>query len=295
MRRSLMILALTGAAALGAALVVTRPQRVDTADLAGLSGDAARGETVFLAAGCGSCHMAPGARDEAQRVMAGGQRFASPFGTFLAPNISPSDQGIAGWSVADLANALIKGTGRAGQHLYPALPYGAYAKMTAQDVTDLHAFLMTLPADPTPSAPHDIGFPFNIRAALGGWKALFLNKDWVITGDLDPEETRGRYLVEALGHCGECHTPRNALGGLDRRRWLAGGPDPSGTGTIPNITPAKLTWTEEDIAAYLETGFTPDYDSVGGHMAHVVSNFAQLPPEDRRAVAAYLKRVPPVD
>lgn len=295
MRRSLMILALTGAAALGAALVVTRPQRVDTADLAGLSGDAARGETVFLAAGCGSCHMAPGARDGAQRVMAGGQRFASPFGTFLAPNISPSDQGIAGWSVADLANALIKGTGRAGQHLYPALPYGAYAKMTAQDVTDLHAFLMTLPADPTPSAPHDIGFPFNIRAALGGWKAVFLNEDWVITDDLDPEETRGRYLVEALGHCGECHTPRNALGGLDRRRWLAGGPDPSGAGTIPNITPAKLTWTEEDIAAYLETGFTPDYDSVGGHMAHVVSNYAQLPPEDRRAVAAYLKRVPPVD
>lgn len=295
MRRSLMILALAGAAALGAALVVTRPQRVDTTDLAGLSGDAARGETVFLAAGCGSCHMAPGARDAAQRVMAGGQRFASPFGTFLAPNISPSDQGIAGWTVADLANALIKGTGRAGQHLYPALPYGAYAKMTAQDVTDLHAFLMTLPADPTPSAPHDIGFPFNIRAALGGWKALFLNEDWVITGDLDPEEARGRYLAEALGHCGECHTPRNALGGLDRSRWLAGGPDPSGTGTIPNITPAKLTWTEADIAAYLETGFTPDYDSVGGHMAHVVSNYAQLPPEDRRAVAAYLKRVPPVE
>lgn len=295
MRRSLMILALAGAAALGAALVVTRPQRMDATDLAGLSGDAARGETVFLAAGCGSCHMAPGARDDAQRVMTGGQKFASPFGTFLAPNISPSDQGIAGWTVTDLANALIKGTGRAGQHLYPALPYGAYARMTAQDVTDLHAFLMTLPPDPTPSAPHDIGFPFNIRLALGGWKALFLNDDWVITGDLDPAETHGRYLAEALGHCGECHTPRNVLGGLDRSRWLAGGPDPSGTGTIPNITPAKLTWTEEDIAAYLETGFTPDYDSVGGHMAHVVSNFAQLQPEDRRAVAAYLKRVPPVD
>lgn len=295
MSRLILILCLMIAVGLTGAWALTRPQQVDAARLAGLQADVDRGRAVYLAAGCGSCHAAPGATGEARQVLAGGQRFPSAFGTFVAPNVSPSDQGIAGWTALDLANALIKGTGRAGQHLYPALPYGSYARMAPQDVVDLHAFLMTLPADPTPSQPHDLGFPFTLRAALGGWKLLFLSDDWVLTGDLTAQEERGRYLVEALGHCAECHTPRNALGGLDRGRWMAGGPDPSGQGTIPNITPARLIWSVEEIAAYLETGFTPDYDSVGGHMAHVVANYAELPAEDRLAVAAYLKRVPPVE
>ena len=277
---------------LGMFLILTRPDRLAPDALRGLEGDAGRGEAVYLAAGCGSCHMAPEATEDARLILSGGQRFASPFGTFLAPNISPSEQGIARWSPLDLANALMLGTGRNGSHLYPALPYASYTKMMEQDVVDLHAYLMTLPPDPTPSQPHEVGFPFNIRTSLGGWKMLFLRDDWVIDGDLNPQEVRGRYLVEALGHCGECHTPRNVLGGMQRARWLAGEPDPSGKGTIPNITPEKLNWSAEEIAYYLESGFTPDYDSVGGHMAHVVSNFGRLPAEERAAVAAYLKRVP---
>ena len=120
--------------------------------------------------------------------------------------------------------------------------------MTLQDVADLHAFLQTLPADPTPSAAHELTFPFSIRAAVGLWKLLFLDPDWVVAGNLTPTADRGRYIAEALAHCGECHTPRNALGGLDKARWLAGAPNPSGDGRIPNITPAKLKWSEAAVS-----------------------------------------------
>ncbi|PTE14948.1 c-type cytochrome [Pseudogemmobacter blasticus] len=290
----LLLLALAGAAA---GWWLTRPAPLPASAVAGLVGDAAHGEQVFWAAGCASCHMAPGAKGEAQLVLSGGQRFASPFGTFIAPNISQHPQaGIGTWSLLDLANALTRGVSPQGEHLYPVLPYAAYGKMQMQDVADLFAFLKTLPADPTPSAAHEIGFPFNIRASLGGWKLLFLSTDWALPGNLTPTADRGRYLVEAMAHCGECHTPRNALGGLETSRWLAGAPDPSdasGKARVPDITPARLTWTEDEIASYLTTGFTPDYDSVGGHMAHVVENFARLPAEDAAAVAAYLKAVPP--
>lgn len=283
----------------GLAVWLTKPDPLDAADLDGLTGDAVRGERVFHATGCASCHMAPGATGEAQRVLAGGQAFPSPFGTFRARNISTDpEQGIGKWTLTDLANALTRGVSRQGDHLYPALPYAAYARMQMQDVADLHAFLQTLPADPTPSQPHELRFPFNLRAVLGGWKLLFLSREWAVPGNLTPTEDRGRYIAEALAHCGECHTPRTALGGLDLSRWMAGGPDPSdptGQAIIPNITPARLRWSEADIAYYLTTGFTPDFDSVGGHMAHVVANFSRLPKEDAEAVAAYLKHVPPVE
>lgn len=271
---------------------ISAPSPLPSATFDGLAGDAARGEQVFTAAGCASCHMAPDATGEAQLVLAGGQKFPSDFGTFIAPNISPSPQGIGGWTVADLGNALMRGVSPEGEHLYPALPYASYAKMQPQDVADIHAYMQTLPPSDAASAPHDLGFPFNIRRTLGFWKLMFLNTDWVLQGDLTAEEVRGREIVEALAHCGECHTPRNALGGMDTGRWLAGAPNPSGEGNIPNITPAKLTWSAGEIVSYLTTGFTPEFDSVGGHMAHVVENMAKLPDSDRQAVAAYLKKVP---
>ncbi len=287
---ALSAIVLAGAAG---ALWLSAPQPLPAATFDGVTGDPLRGEGVFTAAGCASCHMAPGAKGAAELVLAGGQAFPSAFGTFVAPNISPSEQGIGGWSVADLGNALMAGVSPEGQHLYPALPYASYAKMQPQDVADIHAYLQTLPPSDASSQPHDLGFPFNIRRMLGFWKLMFLNTDWVLQGDLTPEETRGRHIVEALAHCGECHTPRTALGGMDTGRWLAGAPNPSGEGTIPNITPAKLTWSTGEIVTYLTTGFTPDFDSVGGHMAHVVENMAKLPDADRKAVAAYLAKVPP--
>jgi len=286
---------LLGGILLGAALawVLTEPKTITADSLTGLEPDVAQGALVFAAAGCASCHSADGAQGDDKLVLSGGKAFVSPFGTFHAPNISSdAAQGIGGWSAVDLANAVQHGTSPEGQHYYPAFPYTSYARMTAQDLVSLHAYLQTLPASQTPSTPHDVGFPFNIRRSLGGWKLLFSGKGWMLTGDLTPEQERGRYLAEALGHCGECHTPRNGLGGVIASEWLAGAPNPSGKGVIPNITPGKLTWNVTDIAYYLETGFTPEFDSVGGSMTAVVENFAKLPSDDRKAVAAYLKAVP---
>jgi mono/diheme cytochrome c family protein len=272
---------------------LARPNPMAEADLAGLTGDAVKGELVFWAAGCASCHMAPEAKGAAQLVLVGGQRFPSDFGTFIAPNISQDpEHGIGGRSLLDLANALTRGVSPEGEHLYPALPYASYAKMQLQDIADLHAFLQTLPADPTPSQPHELGFPFSLRQTLGVWKLLYLSNDWAIPGSLTPTAERGRYIAEALAHCGECHTPRTALGGMDSARWLGGAPNPSGEGRIPNITPGKLGWTAPDILRYLTNGFTPDFDSAGGHMAHVVENMARLPEADRQAVAEYLLAIP---
>lgn len=291
MRTFLFLAAGIVVAAGAAGLWISRPQTVDAAAFAALIPDPGRGEAVFHAAGCASCHAAPGATGDDRRVLAGGQRFASDFGTFIAPNISPHPaQGIGDWSLQDFANAVMRGVSPAGQHYYPAFPYTAYQHATPQDVADLYGYVMTLPASDTPSAAHDLGFPFSIRRGVGLWKALYMIPGWQMTDPAPGPEERGRYLVEALGHCAECHTPRNGFGGLDRDNWLAGAPNPSGQGRIPDITAEGLGWSAFDIAAYLDSGFTPEFDVVGGSMAAVVENFARLPASDREAVAAYLLR-----
>lgn len=293
MKKLLGFLVLAAIVAAGVGWFLTGPSQVDASAYEGLTGDADRGQTVFTAAGCASCHHAPDAEGEAKLVLVGGQPFASDFGTFYSPNITPDPEaGIGDWSLTDLANALTQGVSPQGQHYYPAFPYTAYSKMQPQDVADLWAYMQTLPADGTASRAHDVGFPFNIRRSLGGWKLLFFRESFVM--DVDPNLERGRYLVEALAHCAECHTPRNALGGLDRGRWMGGAPNPSGEGSIPPLTPDKLSWSAEDVAYYLESGFTPEFDAVGGHMAEVVENFSQLTAEDRNAVAAYVKALPPL-
>ncbi|NBO20713.1 MAG: diacylglycerol kinase [Rhodobacteraceae bacterium] len=280
------------ALALGA-YVVALPRGLPANYFDGITGDAARGARVFTAAGCASCHMAPGAAGDAELVLVGGQEFPTAFGTFVAPNISNDPQaGIGAWGVLDLGNALLRGVGRGGEHLYPALPYASYQKMTRQDVADLRAYLATLPADPTPSQPHHLSFPFNIRATLGLWKVLYLDPTWVVKGDLPPEAQQGRYIAEALAHCGECHTPRDVLGGMERGKWLSGAPNPDGQGRVPDIRPQTLGWSQDEIVTYLTTGITPDFDSVGGHMAHVVDNMAKLPASDVQAIAAYLLALP---
>lgn len=295
MRRAVVGLVLVGVIGAAAAWGLTAPSLRHSTTVAGLTGDPSAGQAVFWAAGCASCHMAPGAAGEAQLVLAGGIAFPSAFGTFYAPNISTDTaEGLGGWTPMEVAGAVMDGVSPLGAHYYPALPYNAYNKMQPQDAADMIAYLGTLPPDATPSRAHAVGFPFNIRRSLGGWKLLFGRDDWVLADAATPEVDRGRYLAEALAHCGECHTPRNALGGLDRSRWLAGAPNPEGRGTVPNITPGKLTWSESEIVEYLTSGFTPEYDVVGGAMAHVVENMARLPEGDRAAVAAYLKAVPAV-
>ena len=290
MRRLLIAIVVLGLACAGLGLWITRPATVGPDRFASLTGDAGRGETVYWAAGCASCHAADG--DTERLLLAGGRRFVTPFGTFVSPNISPGPEGLGGWTLTQFADAVLKGTSPDGAHYYPAFPYASYARMTDADVADLWAFLGTLPVSDNASAPHELAFPFNIRLSLGGWKLLYLDADFVQPAE--PSE-RGRYLVEATGHCAECHTPRDALGGLDTSRWMAGAQNPSGPGRIPGLTPAQLKWSAEDIAYYLETGFTPDFDSAGGEMAAVVRNTARLTAEDRNAIADYIKALPSVE
>lgn len=275
-------------------LYVTKPARLAPDALVGLIADTENGEQVFSAMGCASCHSAPDGVDYADEALGGGKRFPSPFGTFLAPNISSHPTaGIGEWTDLDIANAVLKGTSPEGQHYYPAFPYATFNKTKLQDIVDLIAHLRSLPAIDTPNQAHEIGFPFNLRASLGGWKLLFVNTNWLVTGDLTPQQEHGRYLVEAMAHCGECHTPRNFLGGIQSSNWLAGAPNPVGKGRIPNITPGELDWSDADVVEYLTSGFTPEFDTVGGEMVEVVENMAKLAPEDREAIVAYLRIVPP--
>ncbi len=295
MSRLIKIVIALGMLGLALFYVVTMPHPRGMDGFAGLTGDKARGEQVFQAAGCASCHMAPGATGAAQLVLAGGQSFPTAFGTFLAPNISPDpDQGIGEWSLVEFVRAVQDGVTPDNQHVFPAMPYVAYAKMLPQDVLDLKTFMDTLPPSATASLPHQVAFPFNIRRFLGGWKFLFGSDAYVLQGSLTPDVARGRYIAEAMAHCGECHTPRNLLGGLQTSNWLGGAAVLDGKGRVPNITPGELKWTGDEIFAYLTTGFTPSFDSVGGTMAHVVDNMAKLPTVDVREVVAYLKAVPAV-
>jgi len=294
MRRIFRFLALFLLTGIAVGLYLSRPAALPEGFAAGYSPDAKAGALVFAAAGCASCHVAPGAEKDGAPVLAGGQAFASDFGTFYAPNISPDpDAGIGGWSRAEFARAVTLGVSPDGQHYYPAFPYSSYKNMTPRDVADLYAFMQTLPASAAQSLPHDVGFPFNIRRGLGLWKLAFVPRGFVTAADT-PELERGRYLAEGLAHCADCHTTRNALGGLDQSRWMAGAPNPSGKGTIPNITPGALDWSEADLVEYFTSGFTPEFDTVGGTMAEVVENLSQLPATDRAAIAAYVKALPAV-
>jgi len=291
-------LILVALAALGAAgvLMSTAPQRHARAGAAP-EGNPLAGERVFLAGGCASCHAAEDAEGPEKLVLSGGQVLASDFGSFTVPNISPHPQaGIGGWTHWDFADAMRHGTSPDGAHYYPAFPYTSYVRMTDRDLTDLLAYIRTLPESDQTNPGHTLKFPYNIRAGLGLWKVLNLDPQPVVAVSDDPQIARGRYLVEGPGHCGECHTPRGPLGGLRSDVWLAGAPNPEGEGRIPNITPHPdaLVWSAGDIAYYLETGFDPDFDSAGGTMVAVIENLAGLPAEDRAAIAAYLKAVPPI-
>jgi mono/diheme cytochrome c family protein len=269
---------------------LTRPNPLGPEDLPAHAPDPANGELVLHAGGCTSCH---GERLE------GGHELHTPYGIFRVPNISPDvASGIGEWSTLEFVNAVVRGLAPDGRHFYPAFPYASYARMTLPDVIDLKAYIDTLPPVARPSAGHDLNFPWNFRRGVGLWKRLYLSADPVIAFTSPGEEVkRGQYLVEGMGHCGECHTPRDALGGLDHSRWLAGGPSLDGEGRVPNITPGSdelKSWSKNDLVYYLSSGFTPDFDTVGGSMVEVQENLALLPAGDLEAIAAYLQAIPPV-
>ena len=277
-------------------LLGTRPSGLPPSIFPAHVQDLSNGELLFHAGGCASCHSSADT-DSEPPVLGGGLAMETPFGTFRVPNISPDpDYGIGEWTLSDFITAMRLGSSPDGRHYYPSFPYASYSRMTFEDLMDLKAYLDTLPRAQNRNEAHELKFPWNIRAGIGLWKVLNLDPSAVIS--MPPDNrllSRGRYLVEGPGHCGECHTPRNWSGGLNNDRWLAGAPNPDGEGKVPNITPGAkgfADWSQEDIAYYLESGFTPDFDTVGSSMVEVQENMAQLPAEDRAAIAAYLKNIP---
>jgi mono/diheme cytochrome c family protein len=297
MLRRLVIAAMVATAiGIAAFWMMTIPATVPASALAPHTPDLANGRSMLFAGGCPSCHATPD-QDDLTRL-GGGLAITTAFGTFYAPNISSDPQdGIGSWSEADFVTALTKGTSPSGQHYYPVFPYPSYQNMAFADVRDLFAYLKTLPAVAGRVREHDLPFPIAMRRLLGGWKYLFLDRERYRVDPAQPVELRrGAYLVNGPGHCAECHSPRNLLGGIEAGQRFAGGPNPEGEGWIPNITQKGLAaWSAKDVAVMLESGDTPDGDAVGASMVKVVRNTAQLAPEDRAAVAAYVKSLPPVE
>lgn len=275
---------------------LTTPQTVSAGALPSHTPNLDNGKTMFNAGGCTSCHATP--KQEDRTRLGGGLGLKSPFGTFYVPNISPdAKDGIGAWNEAQFVTAMVKGTSPDGAHYYPAFPYASYQRMDVGDLRDLFAYLKTLPAVAGRVRDHDLPFPFNIRRTLGGWKLLFLDG---MPFQPDPSQSaqwnRGAYLVNGPGHCAECHSPRNALGGIVERQRFAGGPNPDGEGWVPNVTQKGLSdWSVKDIAYLLESGQTPDGDSVGSTMTRVIRNTGQLSDADRLAMATYLKSLAPVE
>lgn len=302
LRTALSIIAACAIFALAALWILTLPAVVPASALPPRTPNLANGESMFNIGGCSSCHAVP--NDSPAKVdpkrLGGGLALKSPFGTFYAPNISPDPKdGIGNWSEANFVTALWKGTSDRRTNLYPAFPYTSYHYMRLDDVRDLFAYLKTLPPVQARSRRHELSFPFNERRLLGAWKLLFLGEgSWAPDPTKSAQFNRGAYLVNGPGHCAECHSPRNILGGIIESQRFAGGPAPDGDGWVPNITPFALqggdeTWSEKDIASFLGDGMTPSGDFAGGPMAEVIRNTSLLSAEDRAAMANYLAALPP--
>jgi mono/diheme cytochrome c family protein len=296
LRRIVLAAIVAGAAGFGVFWWLTVPAVVSANVLPAYTADLGNGLTTFNAGGCSSCHAVPGQSDRLK--LGGGLAVPSPFGTFYVPNISTDmTDGIGRWSEANFVTAVLKGTSPAGTHYFPAFPYASYQHAKLEDIRDLFAYLKTLAPVSGRVRDHDVPLPFNIRRNVGVWNFLFMDgKPFVADAGRSAQWNRGAYLVGSLGHCAECHSPRNFLGGIIASQRFAGGPNPEGEGWVPNITQKGLgDWSEKDIGYFLETGQTPDGDTIGGSMGRVIRNTSQLSAGDRAAIAEYLKSLPPVD
>ncbi len=254
------------------------------------------GKDMFYAGGCASCHATPKQDDKTR--LGGGLGLKSPFGTFYVPNISPDpNDGIGKWSEADFVTAMMKGTSPDGRHYFPAFPYTSYQRMRVDDVRDLFAHIKTLPAVQGRVRDHDVPFPFNVRRTLGGWKFLFLDgKPFQPDPTKSAQWNRGAYLVNGPGHCAECHSAAQSARRHHREQRFAGGPNPEGEGWVPNITQngAEGLFREghrRPAGDRRDAGRRP----VGGAMARGHPQHLAASPQDRDAMAVYIKSLPPVE
>ena len=252
------------------------------------------GRYIFYAAGCISCHT----RDQ---LMAGGRPVVTPFGTFYPPNATPQrEYGIGAWSEEDFVRALREGLNPRGEHYYPAFPFPSYTKMTHQDMLALYAYLMTLPESSREIRPHNLYWPFSSRSMMSFWKAgRFTPGEFSADPEKSQEWNRGAYLADALGHCGECHTPRDFMGAPRRDRYMAGTCTGHEGRLVPNITTDGETgignWSYGQLMTFLGTGRKPDGVFTGSLMVEVLgTSCMRLTGEDLHSLALYLQSVPPI-
>jgi len=252
-----------------------------------------RGQYLAQAGGCLACHTE---EKKDATPYAGGRALKTPFGTFYGPNITPHPAaGLGRWSEADFIRAMRHGERPDGAHYFPAFPYPSFTRITDKDLRDLWAFLRSLPPSDRANRTHELRFPFGLRILVAGWKLLFFTPGTFAGDSQRPAAVnRGDYLVSALSHCGECHTPRNFLGGPKRDRLLAGSKEGPEGKAVPNITPTRLKkWSDVDLKEFLLSGLTPDGDVTAEAMGEVVRNTtSQLTADDLAAMIAYLRALP---
>ena len=256
---------------------------VQAVDLRDLTGDAKRGAYLAVAAGCLTCHTD---YKKKGKLLAGGPAIKTPFGTFYGPNITPdTTHGIGGWTLKQFSKALTAGIAPDGTHYFPSFPYTSYAEMKPQDIADIKSYLDTVAPVTQPSRSHDLSWPFSDRSAVGAWKMLNFG------ATRDQEMSRGAYLVHVLGHCGECHTQRDMLGGKTGLP-LAGNTNGPGGAKVPGLRQLATDgtpWTADNIKLSLQVGMKPNGDFLGDTMAEVVAHSTgKLSDEDRSAMATYL-------
>ncbi len=257
----------------------------------------ARGKYVFGATGGCGCHTEP-----KKAVNAGGRRYDGPFGTVYSTNITPERQtGIGGWTDEQIITAIRLGRRPNGERLLPVHPFTVFNGMAEEDLRALVAYLRTLPPVNRSNQAKRITVPLFESVFLPAWLAAFAVREMPPPRAPTSGLARGEYLVRAVGHCGECHTPRTMTYATDNSRFLAGNPKGPENSEVPNITPEKatgLTWSEEEIADYLGTGNKPDGDVAGGLMGEVIqgttAGYREMTKEDRLAIARYLKSIPAV-
>ena len=276
-------------------LHLTRPRPLDSSVLPTHTPDLAHGETLFHAGSCGACHKAAkGAPGAEEGLPTGSAAFATPIGTFYPGNLTPDPEtGIGRWSQIEFVNAMTRGVSPDGTHYFPAFPYPSFRLMPLQDVLDLHAYLVSLPAVTSPQREQDVPMAALARRGVGLWKRLALQDRRFET---DPSRSdswnRGAYLANAPGHCGECHTPRDWMMIADEARHLDGGPHPGGKGIVPSLRGLIERGRYKDVADLtlaLQFGETLGYDKLSsGNMAQIQMNLARLPESEVRAISEYL-------
>ena len=252
-----------------------------------------RGEYLARAGDCVSCHTAPGGAP-----FAGGLRLDTPFGYMLSPNITPdADTGIGRWSGDDFYRAMHFGVNKRGQDLYPTMPYDFYTRVARADVDAIYAYLRTVKPVRNAVEVNHLDFPFNVRATMAAWRELYFTAGTFRADPAKPAAwNRGAYLVEGLGHCSDCHSPRNALGGIEKSKAFQGAVIDGwfALDLTSDMATGLGAWTAAEIAGYLKTGVRRDKTTVLGPMAEVVRNSTRfLTDEDRLAMAEYLKALPP--